>query len=317
MRFAILGAGGVGSYYAARLLQAGEDVTLIARDAHLAVLQTQGLTVTHPAFQFKNHVRALNLGEFMRRFSPVNVSVIVFCVKANATEGIARQMVEWAGSTSSADTCYLSLQNGVDNETILAEKFGAARVIGGLAVRIGAHIAQPGHVEAVGPAQVIVGEWPQSGQARDTPAQRLLNELPAIFNRAGIPTQRVKNIRRELWRKLIINNGVNPLSALTGLDTRALTYHPEFGPIAYALMEEAARAGRADGLRLGKRDVQEMYTLMREFDGVKTSMLVDRERHRPLELEAICGAVLERSRRLGLSAPYTTTVYSLLKHAIS
>ncbi len=314
MHLVILGAGGVGSYYAARLLQAGEEVTLIARGAHLAVLQSQGLTVTHPAFRFKDRVRALSLAEFMRGFSPVNVNAVIFCVKANVTEGIARQMADWA---SSADTCSLSLQNGVDNETILAETFGAARVIGGLAVRIGAHIAQPGQVEAVGPAQVIVGEWPRSGQARNTPAQRLLSKLPAIFNRAGIPAQRVRNIRRELWRKLIINNGVNPLSALTGLDTQALTYHPEFGPIVYALMEEAARAGRADGLRLGKRDVQEMYTLMREFDGVKTSMLVDRERHLPLELEAICGAVLERSRRLGLSAPYTTTVYSLLKHANS
>ncbi len=317
MHFVILGAGGVGSYYAARLLQAGEDVTLIARDAHLAALQTQGLSVMHPAFQFKNPVRALDLAGFQRRFNPAEISAIIFCMKATATEGVVRQLAGWAGAASAADICYLSLQNGVDNETILAENFGVDRVIGGLAVRIGAHIAKPGCVEAVGPAQVIVGEWPKQGPARNTPAQRLLNKLPAIFNRAAIPTRKVSNIRRELWRKLIINNGVNPLSALTGLDTRALTHHADFGPIVYALMQEAARAGRADGLRLGKRDVEEMYTLMREFDGVKTSMLVDRERSRPLELEAICGAVLKRSRGLGLATPYTTTVYSLLKHAAS
>lgn len=314
MRFVILGAGGIGSYYGARLLQAGEQVVFVARGAHLTALQEQGLTLRHPHFTFHGTVRAYDLDSFQREVSSTDVDVAILCMKANATGEIVAAMHGWLNA-GHPDLCFASLQNGVDNEVLLAKRLGRERVIGGLAVRIGAHIVRPGCVEAVGAAQVMLGEWPTSHQHRAGPASRMIPRLLSAFNSAGIPTQYTRNIRRELWRKLVINNGVNPLSALTGLDTRALTSHPEFSAIVYGLMQEAARAARADGVRLGKRDIDEMFALIRDFEPIKTSMLVDRERQRPLELEAICGAVRVRSRQLHLAAPCTEVVYALLKHA--
>jgi 2-dehydropantoate 2-reductase len=131
-----------------------------------------------------------------------------------------------------------------------------------------------------------------------------------------IPTQQVANIRRELWRKLVINNGVNPLSALTGLDTHTLSHYPRFGPLVHQLIQEAANVAAADDELLTGQDADEMFELIRTFDPIKTSMLVDLEKGRQLEVDAISGAVIRRGKQLGMTVPYTETVYALLKHQL-
>jgi 2-dehydropantoate 2-reductase len=144
----------------------------------------------------------------------------------------------------------------------------------------------------------------------------LLSHLEQAFNSAGIPTQVTENIRYEMWRKLLINNGVNPLSALTRLDTRSLTHHPEFGKVVYGMMSETVQASKADGVNLTQKDLDDMFELISSFNAIKTSMLVDQEQGRPLELDSISGAVLRRCEKLGIQAPYTFTVHSLLKHKL-
>ena len=198
---------------------------------------------------------------------------------------------------------------------MLTRHLGAERVLGGLAVRIGSHLTAPGIIEAVGPAQVVLGQWPTA--AATSHSTELLKRLDAVFNEAGIPTRITDNIQLELWRKLVVNNGVNPLSALTRLDTGALMSDAGLAQIVWGLMAEATAAAAADGVMLTDADCQEMFELIRHFDPIKTSMLVDFEHHRPLELEEICGAVLSRSRQLQREAPYTFTIYHLLRLAAS
>lgn len=316
LRVAILGAGGIGSYYGARLCVVGHTVVFIARGEHLLALQQQGLTLNHPDFVFNAPVDACDFKRFAKRFQPSAIDALLVCVKATATSAVAKEIAGWF-ETSGQETAVISLQNGVDNELHLVEALGEQAVIGGLAVRIGGHIARPGVVEATGIAQIILGAWPQAGSPSDARYGRRLHILEKVFNEAGIPTKQVDNIRYELWRKLIINNGVNPLSALTRLDTRTLSHHPEFGPLVLALMQETARAAEADGEHLQAQDVDEMYALIRGFDPIKTSMLVDLEKGRPLEVEAICGAVMKRSEQLGIAAPCTQMVSALLRHSLS
>jgi 2-dehydropantoate 2-reductase len=183
-------------------------------------------------------------------------------------------------------------------------------------VRIGSHLTAPGVIEAVGPAQVVLGRWPTAERAPES-GTKLLDGLDSIFNNAGIPTRVTDNIRLELWRKLVVNNGANPLSALTGLDTGTLVHDPGLSQIVYGLMAEATAAASADSVELSEADCREMFELLRHFDPIKTSMLVDFEHHRPLELKEICGAVLSRSRQLGREAPYTFTIYQLLRRISS
>lgn len=311
-RLLMIGAGGIGGYYAARLAEAGHQVVLTARGDHLEALQVNGLTVDYEGQVFRHALPACDHPTLIRDFHPDDFDLIVIALKSTATGAVMTELSDWL-STGSVPV--LSLQNGVDNEPLIAEVLGEERVLGGLAVRIGGHITEPGKVFAEGVAQIVMGAWPT--QQADDPRLALLKTLEVAFNEAGIPTTVTKNVRYELWRKLVINNGVNPLSALTGLDTRSLTHDPEFSRIVYGMMAETVEASKADNVNLGQQDLDDMFELISSFNAIKTSMLVDKEKGRPLELDSIAGAVLRRCRKLDIEAPYTATVSALLTRAIS
>lgn len=305
----MIGAGGIGAYYAARLAQAGHSVVLTARGGHLKALQDAGLRVDYEGERLDCRLPAVDHAALVQNYQSDDFDLVVVALKSTATGPVMDELWDWlrAGSVP-----VLSLQNGVDNEPLIADVVGEKRVLGGLAVRIGGHIVEPGKVFAEGVAQVVMGAWPQADDPDDTRLP-LLDRLESAFNEARIPTTVSDNIRYELWRKLVINNGVNPLSALTGLDTRSLTHHPEFGKIVYGMMAETVAASKADGVNLGQKDLEEMFDLISNFNAIKTSMLVDKEKGRPLELDSIAGAVLRRCERLGVPAPYTRTVSALLQ----
>lgn len=308
----MIGAGGIGGYYGARLAEAGHRVVLTARGAHLAALQEKGLVVHYQERLIERHLPAVDHAALMRDYQPADFDAIVITLKSTATKAVLNELAPWLAQS---EVPVLSLQNGVDNEPMIARVLGESRVLGGLAVRIGGHVVEPGVVEAEGVAQIVMGEWPCIPAEQDA-RRPLLEILQNAFEQAGIPTAVSDDIRYELWRKLVINNGVNPISALTGLDTQSLTRHPQFSRIVYGMMAETAAAAKVDGLELGKEDVDEMFGLISSFNAIKTSMLVDKEKGRPLELDSIAGAVLRRSEALGIDAPYTATVNALLEHGL-
>lgn len=315
LHIAILGAGGIGCYYGAKLQFSGHKVSFIARGEHLAAMQSSGLELSHPDFEFKEKIDAYSLEALTKQQRPADFDAIVICVKTTATSEIAETLRQWFENCQQ-ETVIISLQNGVDNESQLAKSLGDDVVLGGLAVRIGGHIIRPGMVEATGEAQVVLGAWPHKGSPADKRFSKDLSHVVDAFNQAHIPTRKVDNIRHELWRKLVINNGVNPLSALTGLDTYEMSHDPYFGPIVHHMMKETAQVAVADNEILTEQDADDMFELIRSFDPIKTSMLVDLEKGRALELDAMSGAVIERGMKLGISLPYTETVYALLKHTL-
>ncbi|MBK1887163.1 ketopantoate reductase family protein [Marinobacter sp. DY40_1A1] len=308
----MIGAGGIGGYYSARLAEAGHRVVLTARGDHLAALQKTGLVVHYANQRIECQVPAVDHAALMQDYQPSDFDVIAIALKSTATKAVLDELGSWL---SESDAVVLSLQNGVDNEPLIAQTLGESRVLGGLAVRIGGHIVEPGVIEAEGVAQIVMGAWPCTASMQDA-RRPLLEILQSAFEQAGIPTVVSDDIRHELWRKLVINNGVNPISALTGLDTQSLTRHPKLSRIVYGMMAETAAAAKADGQELGKADVDEMFELISSFNAIKTSMLVDKEKGRPLELDSIAGAVLRRSKALGIDAPYTATVTALLEYGL-
>lgn len=311
MRLAIIGAGGIGGYYAARLLQAGNQVSLVARGPHLSALQASGLTVEHSSINFSEAVDASDLKTFIEKTTPDSVDLIVIAVKSTATVEIAHALSNWEGSEQIP---VLSLQNGVDNEAMLAHKLGANRIVGGLSKRIGGHVVAPGRIEASGPAETIIGPWPNSDS--EYPLTEACETISACFNAAELPTEISADIRHELWKKLVANNGANPLSALTRLDTHTMVQDPALGPIVNAMMRETGAAAAADGVILTPAEIDEMFEFFLTLGPIKTSMLIDVEHGRLPEIDAIPGAVIERAARLGIAVPYTQTVYALLKRAV-
>lgn len=312
LKILMIGAGGIGGYYAARLAEAGHQVVLTARGGHLQALRADGLTVDYEGQVLRHGLPACDHQTLIRDYHPNDFDLVAIALKSTATGAVMAELCDWlrAGSVP-----VLSLQNGVDNEPLIAEVVGEARVLGGLAVRIGGHITEPGMVFAEGVAQIVMGAWPAQ-QPKDDPRADLLKVLEVAFNEAGIPTTMTENIRYELWRKLVINNGINPLSALTRLDTRSLTHHPQFRHVVFGMMSETVEASKADGVNLTRKDLEEMFELISSFNAIKTSMLIDREKGRPLELESIAGAVLRRCDALEVEAPYTSLVNALLNHGL-
>ncbi|MDF1522120.1 MAG: 2-dehydropantoate 2-reductase N-terminal domain-containing protein, partial [Trueperaceae bacterium] len=176
MRILIVGAGGIGATYGAHLLEAGHDVTFVARGEHLEAMRSHGLEVRHEGFRFAGPVDAIDEDQLLAERHVGDVDVVVLAFKAQATEPWLEKAEAWLWF---GDTPLLSLQNGVDNEPAIARCVGAARTYGGLAVRIGGHVERPGLVVATGPAQVVMGVWPDAARGEADPA--VLHRLEAAF----------------------------------------------------------------------------------------------------------------------------------------
>lgn len=306
MNFLILGAGGIGCYYGAKLLKAGHKVTFVARGDHLNVLQNKGLMLTHPSFTFQGGIDAIDQDTLLNLRQSSDYDMVILAFKSMSTEVTLKQLEKWLNQSK---VPVLSLQNGVDNESHIARIVGDERTIGGLAVRIGGHIIQPGVVEAKGVAQVVFGQWPNSQLVKK---HEVIDALDKAFSEANIDAFQSDDIQRELWRKLMINNGVNPISVLTEWDSQKITSHPIYGKTVYKMMQETACAAKADNVLMTANDVNEMFELISNFDAIKTSMLVDYEKGRPLELEDISGSVIKRCQAQGLDCSTTELISALV-----
>lgn len=310
MKFAMIGAGGIGCYYAAKLVNAGHDVVFVARGEHLKVLQQQGLEITHPDFFFSAPVSATDIQGLCDDYNGSDFDLLILASKGSTTSSIMDQMKPWLDA---CDTPVLSIQNGVMNEGIIANTVGLKRTIGGLAIRIGAHVLEPGKIEATGKAQIDFGAWPS--ESANPHLKDFLCELSSIFDSADIPKQLYEDVSYALWRKLLINNAINPITALTMKDTQTVTKDPVLKQAVYKIMQETARAARCANVNMTEDDVAEMFRLICEFDAIKTSMLVDREKGRPMEIQEICGPVIDYCRQAGDPATTTELICHLLQHA--
>ncbi len=307
MRWLIVGAGGIGATYGARLVATGETVTFVARGAHLAAMQSEGLTVQHATFQFQAPVDAVSEEALLAERSVGEFDVIVLTFKTQETAPWLARFADWLGG---GEAMVLSLQNGVDNEPAIAETVGEARTLGGLAVKIGGHIDAPGSVVVDGEARVVLGVWPDGSRGAADPYRA--QEVGDALERTGVPVVVTSKIEVELWRKLMINVAMNPLSALTGLDTRTLSHDSAFAGAVVQMMREVKEVGVASGVPLLDKDVKDMVELIRGFEAIKTSMLVDREKGRPLELSGLSGTVLRRAEAHGVEVPMTALVHGLV-----
>jgi len=303
LKLAIIGAGGVGGYLGATLMNVGEDITFVARGEHLKAMQNEALYVNHPSLQFCQSVDAVSLEELVKR-EPNQYDGLIILAKSNQTKSIAQSLKPWL-KNSPSKPFIVSLQNGVGNEEILSQILGTKRIAGGLVVKISAHILTPGKIEALGDSQVIMGSLSEN-------SKDFVNKLGNILLKAGIS----EDIQRELWKKLIINNGVNALCALLEVKTGIASHHPKLSQIVLGLMNETAQAARALYVNITQKDVDDMFKLIQNFDSIKPSMLVDVEQGKEVELEAICGVVIHTLEDINKDAPYTKTIAYLLEYKL-
>jgi 2-dehydropantoate 2-reductase len=298
MKIGVVGAGGVGGYYGARLATAGAEVGLIARGAHLAAIRKGGLRVRSDDGDFTVQVVA---SDDPAEIGPCDA--VLFCVKSYDTDEAAGLL----GPLMKPETGVVSLQNGVDNEEKIAARIGPGHVIGGVSFIL-AHIAEPGLVDQVGSVRrVIFGELDGSRSER---VERLLAE----FRNAEIDSDVADDIRVVLWDKFAFLCALAGLTAVTRLPIDELLAVPETRDLFREMVGEVALVARAEGVELAG-DIVDQKTAFAEGLGPDSysSLHHDLVTGHRLELDALHGEVTRRASHHGLSVPVSQMIYSLLR----
>lgn len=301
MRIGIVGAGGIGCLLGARLAATGQaEVLLLARGEHAARLAEQGLVLDFNGVRETHRLPVIDTANEAALGQLAGCDWLLFACKSQHTRRLAEQLKPYV----SADCRLGSLQNGVDNEPILAEVFGRP-VMGGLMRKFFAHITAPGEVDVRGVLEAVLGDYP-TGCGRETTA------MVELLRQAGVTVYASEDIRRELWRKLVLNNGCNPLAAVTFLDTQRMANDPDMAWVMRNLMREAGAAAAADEVEFSPHELEAVFQWIKGIDPIKPSMQADAERGKPLELDGITGAVLRRAGQLGIEVPVTATLHHIL-----
>jgi 2-dehydropantoate 2-reductase len=299
MHVLVYGTGAVGGYFGARLATGGQDVTLVARGANLAALRADGLQVQLAPTNETLRVHPIRAVERPADAPPADL--VLVCVKSYDTVAAAdalRPVVR-------ADTIVLSLQNGIENEAILAERLGLPPLLVGL-TRIGVELTAPGTVLYSGRGEIIFGEPDGTESLR---ARRLADAFAA----AGIPHQLRHDVLVTAWEKLAWNAGFNAVSTLTDATVREVLDRPASRDLVVRAMEEVDAVAVGLGIPVRRRRTQTVLDdSLSGLPDFPTSMLQDRRRGRRLEHDAINGAVVRGGRRAGVATPVNEMLLTLL-----
>lgn len=298
MRIAVVGAGGVGGYFGAKLARAGESVVVLARGAHLDAIRRDGL-----------RVRSALEGEFVAKVEAVDsfagqppVDAALFCVKSFDTESAAAALRPVLGP----DTGVLSLQNGVDNEDKIDAVLGAGRALGGAAY-VFATIEAPGVIAHTLLGRIVLGELDGRISERAT---RLRDALA----RAGVPVELVADIRRVLWQKYLMISAQAGVTSVARAPIGVIRETPETWRMYRAIVEELAALGRGAGVPLPDDVVETILAAARALaPQAYSSLHHDLVHGKRLELEALHGHAVRLGERLGVPTPTVATVYAALK----
>jgi 2-dehydropantoate 2-reductase len=298
MRTIVLGTGGVGGYFGGLMARAGQDIGFVARGAHLEALQQRGLRVQSvKSGEFEMPVRAsqnpADLGE---------ADLVLFCVKSYDT-AIAAESIR---PVMKPDTAVISLQNGVDNEEAIDSVLGAGHVMGGAAY-IESTITEPGVIAQLsGLCRLAFGELNGNRSER---AARIDEE----FRAAGIDAVWAEDINQTLWLKFMFISAMAGLTTLTGQPIGPIAHTPESAAVLKAVIEEAASVGRAAGVNIPDKAVDQTFNMATTAPGtMRSSMQRDMERGRAIEIDALNGAVARIGARYGVPTPVNSTIYGCI-----
>ena len=298
MRIAIIGAGGVGGYFGARLMASGEDVTFVARGAHLAAIQSAGLRVESPKGNL--YLRQVNATDDVQGVGQADI--VLLTVKMYDLESAAATLPPLIGPT----TVVVTLQNGVEAVDIVAEHVGRDHVAGGVAY-VAAVIAEPGLIRHTSLDALIFGEL--DGR----PSDRLV-AFEAACKRAGFSARVSDHIDVDVWSKFSRLSVFSGMTAVVRSPIGVLRDDPDLLTMLEAACEETALVARVRGIALPDALMDEIRQMVRELPHhAKSSMLEDLERGRRLELPWLSGAVVRLGREVGVPTPIHSFIATVLK----
>ena len=308
MTVAVVGAGAIGGLLGARLSHAGEDVILVARGPHLAAMRERGVTVRSASGELVAHPRCTD-----DMAAVAEASVVFITLKAHSIPAVAPKI----GSALSPDAAVVGAMNGipwwyfpdrhlesVDPGGVIARSIPYAQVVG-CVVYPAATLVSPGVIEHEEGDRFSLGEPDGSKSER-------VQRISAMLAAAGFKAPVQARLRNEIWLKVIGNATLNPVSALTRTTLTGMLGSDGGRRLVRTLMEEAEAVARS-------LDVQLPVSIDKRIEGAaavgehKTSMLQDLEAGRPLEVDALLGAVIELAGDHDVPVPSLQTLYGLTR----
>jgi 2-dehydropantoate 2-reductase len=297
MKIAVFGAGGVGAFFGGLLVRGGADVHFIARGSQVEALRTHGILI-----------RSLRLGDVAIPSVQAEsdsgrvgaCDLVLVCVKAHQTAGILDDLTALVGE----QTTLVTLQNGVESDEPLAARFGPERVVPGV-VYVGATLDEPGVVSHVAAGTIAIGVR-NNGDASRLPA------VAAALALSGQPVKIAEDIQFERWLKLLWNASFNPVSAITQRTPRELVDVPTTRQLLTDVMREVIAVAAAQGILIEPDAIEEQLAWTARAPAIRTSMMVDRNRGRGMEIDALVGVVVRKGREFGVATPFSQAMCALL-----
>ena len=289
MQVAIVGAGAVGSALGATLSTVGPVTVVGHENDHVSALQTGPLEVTMP----DGTVRQVDLDVVTDHAAVSEAALVVLAVKSYDTE---RALDDVAGFLDGADL--LTVQNGLGNLELMAETVDPARVIGATTT-LGVTLDAPGRVTIESSGTTRLGRpWAENGPTVAAVADR--------FTAAGLQASVVSDVRKAIWEKVLINVGINPVTAIGRVENGALVREPGRS-LLEAAVREGARVAAAEGFRI-EDPVAKALAVVEATAGNRSSMLRDVETGSRTEIGALNGAIVEHGTARGLPVPVNRTL---------
>jgi 2-dehydropantoate 2-reductase len=302
VRFAILGSGAVGGYFGAKLAKSGQDVTFIARGRHLDAIRANGL-----------EIQSSQLGDFTVRANAESdtgkvgpVDVVIVAVKAYDNATALPMLTPMIGP----DTVVLTLQNGVDSTDDVAAIVGERHVLGGTTY-VATALEAPGLIVQTGVHRAIIfGEVFGPG----TTVSRRVQAIADVMAAADIQVTPVADARVPIWDKFVY---LAAFSGFTGASRLAIGHiwkFPHVREMFYAASREVAAIAKAEGVTISANRFETLEEYMRNIPPTtRSSLLIDLEQGKRIEVEALQGAAVRRAKKHGVPVPILSTIYALLK----
>lgn len=299
MHILILGAGALGSLLGARLSRSATKISLLTTDSeHVQTVRRKGLaveeldgSVTRYSMPAYDHAHALDEAP----------DLVMVTVKTHSIEEAVSSVLEHCP----AGTLFLTVQNGIGNWERIANLVGKGSVLVGTTAQ-GATLVEPGRIRHGGNGPTFLGE-PQG------PPSARVDAIVAYFGQAGLKVEARNGMEQLIWEKLLVNVGINAITALTGTRNGFIATTPVARELCRAAVEEAMVVARAKGFEVSEDMVERVWNIAEATAVNRSSMGQDVDHKKRTEIDAINGAIVSFGEQLHIPTPVNRTLTQLVK----
>lgn len=303
MKIVVVGTGALGSLFAGYLARSGENVSAVdIKPEIVATIRGKGIKISEEGAEevlipLRGALRPEEIADEVGK-----VDLVIFLPKSAQTrEAAASARCLWDD-----ETVGLTLQNGLGNPEAIESILGEKKVLAGVTLH-GSTLLRPGCILHAGRGETVIGEMRGGSSPR-------AEKVAAVFNRAGLPTRVSEEVWNEIWGKLLVNVGINALTAITRLRNGLLMEHPEAREVLRRAVEEAKEVADRKGIRLPYPDAVPKVekACLASYQNF-SSMLQDVLNRRETEVDFINGAVVREGKKLGIATPVNWMLTAIVK----